>query len=163
MRAPRFRRYTSKPTYDQPAEAGVTQATSPSEPGSSRLRTGACSRSQIPAPAFRAALVLLPSLVDLGHRGDLSHRYVPPALIVGHDLVAIGRNVDHNRVLNCPGGDQHLAQLLDVACADHVRPQALSVEPKVNRQHLAISMIRIVAERPVSPVAVACPKAGCAL
>src|SRR5713226_9705431 len=39
MRAPRFRRYTSRPTYDQPAEAGVTEATSPSEPGSSRLRT----------------------------------------------------------------------------------------------------------------------------
>src|ERR1700675_709247 len=98
----------------------------------------------MPAPARHAALVFTAGFLDVTGFGDLGDGNIPPAVVAGHALITIDRNVNDHGAIDPLGGDQRVPQLLDVAGADYVGSESLRVEGQIDWQRLAVLVRRIV-------------------
>src|SRR5207248_9323349 len=94
-------------------------------------------------------LVLSPRRVDGLDSRYLGHGYVPPALVIGHPLVAIDFDADDGRPRRLTGALQRPAQLVDAADPHGLGAQARRVRHQVARQHCARRLVAVEPERSV--------------
>src|SRR6266498_2542264 len=110
------------------------------------------------ADAPASLLVALACRAHLAYRGDLGGRHVPPRLVRGHALVAIGLDGDDVRALDALGLRERRAQLSDRPHAFGHRTEARGVRNEIDREHVALRSLAVEPERAGRPIPVVRPE-----